>query len=120
MAQVTLHETQQQAALDENKLVDSKGRVIRLRELDPLQESRLILAVGAEAAMNIAYLNAYVLPVAMVEYINEDYFGCPQSQGQIDGTLKILGREGLLAIMEHLQDKADQVDEEAEKAAIKN
>lgn len=118
MAKVTLRNSEAQAvgvdpAKKASSVVDSLGRTLKFREIDPLQESRLILAVGSTAAMNVAYLNAYVMPAAMVEYIDEDYHGCPQSQAQVDGMLKMLGREGMAAIVQHLQDQSTPDDEQA-------
>lgn len=60
---VTVHESsqpaEQVAAVKSNQVKDGKGRLITMRELDPVQESRLTVAVGPEMAMNVMYMNLY-------------------------------------------------------------
>lgn len=107
MSQVTVKEpTAAQAAVspEEEKtvLTDSKGRRITLRELDPLQESRIFIAVGAANAANHTYMSGYAFPAAMVESIDDVDYSVPANQAQIDGRLKHLGREGMLAIREYM------------------
>ena len=124
MTKVTLRESAvaevKPAAPVKDTVTDSKGRVIKLRELDPLQQSRLTLAVGSEAAMNQAYMGAFVYPVAMVEYIDEDFYGFPASIAQIESMLKVLGSEGTAAVIKYLSEKAEAASAEAEKQAAKN
>lgn len=96
----------QSAVSQEEKtvLTDSKGRHITLRELDPLEESRIFIAVGAANAANHTYMSGYAFPAAMVESIDDIDYQIPVNQAQIDGRLKHLGREGMLAIREYMID----------------
>lgn len=115
---------------DEEKtvLTDARGRKIALRELDPLQESRIFLAVGADNASNSQYMSGYAFPSAMIEYIDGEYFAIPSNLKQIEARLTILGREGMLAIREYmlkaLKDAEEKVGEdsgkEGEQQAAKN
>lgn len=128
MAKVTVHEDSGQneakkAAIPEKKSVtDSKGRKIVLREIDPLQQARLVIGVGAEAAANGPYMAAFVFPVAMVEQIDDDFYGFPANIKQVEAMLKTLGNEGMAAIMAHFKEEAEAQESrnEAERAAVKN
>ena len=108
MSKITVKEqpVAQPAASQEEKtvLTDSKGRHITLRELDPLEESRIFIAVGAANAANHTYMSGYAFPAAMVESIDDIDYQIPVNQAQIDGRLKHLGREGMLAIREYMID----------------
>lgn len=95
-------ETVEQVQELSNVLKDAKGRQIVLRELDPLQESRIFIAVGAANAANHTYMSGYAFPAAMVESIDDVEYQIPVNQAQIDGRLKHLGREGMLAIREYM------------------
>ncbi|TKI03579.1 hypothetical protein [Martelella alba] len=102
-----------------NEVIDSRGRVIKVRDLGPLEESRVLLIVGPQASVNMAYLNAYVFPAAKVESIDGDPYPIPQTQAQIDAVLKILGREGMSAVLDLIYPK-ESTDNNAEDAAAKN
>lgn len=108
MPKITVKEQSapQPATSQEEKtvLTDSKGRNITLRELDPLEESRIFIAVGAANAANHTYMSGYAFPAAMVESIDDIDYQIPVNQAQIDGRLKHLGREGMLAIREYMID----------------
>ncbi|MBB3307703.1 MULTISPECIES: hypothetical protein [unclassified Enterobacter] len=98
---VTVHEkprSDEPSVAVSNQVTDTRGRVIRYRELDPLQESRLILAIGAQAAMNPVYVNVYAIPAARVSDIDGDEYAIPQTQAQVDAMISILGREGMDAL----------------------
>jgi hypothetical protein len=101
------------------QVIDELGRVIILRDIDPLSESRLILAVGSKAAINPIYMNMYVFPAARVESIDGDPYGLPQNQAQVDSILAVLGRKGMDALSAHLfQDVSTE--SSSEEAAAKN
>ncbi|MBV8048999.1 MAG: hypothetical protein JO171_17755 [Paludibacterium sp.] len=101
-------------------LTDSRGRVIQLRELDPLQQARLVMAVGSELSTNAVYMNGFALPAAMVAHIDDDFFGFPASISQIEDMLKLLGNEGMAAVNEHLLGRLEAARADAEVAAAKN
>lgn len=128
MTKVTVHENAAPAAEAPKKpqfetVIDSRGRVIQLRELDPLQQARLVMGVGSEAAANSVWMNGFCLPAAMVAFIDEDFFGFPSSVRQVETMLGILGNEGMAAISAHLLKKLEDAKEaalSAEQAAAKN
>lgn len=112
-------------------LQDSRGRTIQLRTLDPLQKSRVVMAVGGDNAANSVYMGAFVLPAASVVYIDDVPYGLPQTLVQIESVLKELGAEGMEAIEKHMmaeyeaaKAKADAENSaqalSAEQAAAKN
>lgn len=109
-------ETQAQKAA-KNQIKDSLGRVITLRELDPLQESRVFLIVGAENSSNSAYMQGYAFPAVMIESIDGDHYAIPTSMGQIEGRLTLLGKEGMAAIrvymLNAIRDAQKFIDEKA-------
>lgn len=121
---VTVHE-QHIAAPEEptlpDQVTDTRGRKIRYRELDPLQESRLILAIGAQAAMNPVYVNVYAIPAARVAEIDGDEYAIPQTQAQVDAMISILGREGMDALAAHFFPTGDLTSaDHCSRAATKN
>lgn len=112
---------------DKTVLTDSKGRKITLRELDPLQESRIFMAVGPENSGNSAYMSGYAFPAAMVEYVDSDFYSIPANLKQIEGRLVVLGREGMLAIREYMlkalrdaEDGGENAVNDATEEAAKN
>lgn len=123
MAKVTVHENDQPtvAAVEvkSNQVKDAKGRLITMRELDPVQESRLTVAVGPEMAMNVMYMNLYAFPVAAVAEIDGDDYPVPHNPKQIETMLAILGKHGLKAASTWLREKSKE-DDEATEAAAKN
>lgn len=132
MTKLTVHEEANTEIREKAKpkfesVKDSLGRVIQLRELDPLQQARLVMAVGGEVAGNQTYMNGFALPAAMVAHIDDDFFGFPSSIKQIEDMLKELGAEGIGAINLHLLQKyeaakkeIEQAAQDAERAAAKN
>jgi len=123
MAKVTVHENDQPAAavadVKSNQVKDAKGRLITMRELDPVQESRLTVAVGPEMAMNVMYMNLYAFPVAAVAEIDGDDYPVPQNAKQVETMLAILGKHGLKAASAWLREKSKE-DDEVTEAAAKN
>ena len=124
MVQVTVHENNKPAAAapstEANQVRDAAGRLITLRELDPVQESRLTVAVGPEMAMNVMYMNMYAFPVAAVADIDGDEDPVPQNPKQIEGMLAILGKSGLKAVTSWLREKSKEEEDEATETAAKN
>ena len=124
MVQVTVHENNKPAAAapstEANQVRDAAGRLITLRELDPVQESRLTVAGGPEMAMNVMYMNMYAFPVAAVADIDGDEYPVPQNPKQIEGMLAILGKSGLKAVTSWLREKSKEEEDEATETAAKN
>ena len=125
MVKVTVHENERPAAavapetLSSNQVKDAKGRLLTMRELDPVQESRLTVAVGPEMAMNVMYMNLYAFPVAAVAEIDSDEYPVPQNPRQVETLLAILGKQGLKAASGWLRERARD-DEDITEAAAKN
>lgn len=123
MVQVRVHETLPTVAestVKSDQIQDASGRVITLRELDPVQESRLTVAVGPEMAINVMYMNMYAFPAAAVADIDGEEYPLPQNPKQIEGMLAILGKSGLKAVSASLRVRAKDEDDEATATAAKN
>lgn len=109
-----------------NIVIDSKGRTLKLAELDVLAESRLIRLIGGEAAMNQPYMRLYVMPAVSVVEIDAEPMPLPQTQREIDAAISRLGHEGINAVIEHWSEQRKAAEaalaekEAAEKAALKN
>lgn len=124
MSKLTVHEdkpAEQKQAIDGAGVVkDSRGRVIKIRELDAVQEARVFCSAGAEDAVNMPYMNMYVFPAAKVESIDGENYSVPTNKMQINGMLSILGKDGLNAVQKFMFDemdakKASQIDDAAAK-----
>ncbi|WP_426102903.1 hypothetical protein [Pseudomonas sp. PSPC3-3] len=98
---------------------DSLGRTIQLRKLGPLEQGRIVMAVGGEIAGNQTYMSGFALPAAMVVYIDDVGFGLPQTNKQIEAVLQELGEEGMHAINAHFTEKYEASQAEAEAKALK-
>lgn len=123
MVQVRVHETPSAVAespVISDQVRDASGRVITLRELDPVQESRLTVAVGPEMAINVMYMNMYAFPAAAVADIDGEEYPLPQNPKQIEGMLAILGKSGLKAVSASLRSRSKDEDDEATEIAAKN
>ncbi|WP_337021824.1 hypothetical protein [Pantoea anthophila] len=123
MVQVRVHETPSAVAespVKSDQVRDASGRVITLRELDPVQESRLTVAVGPEMAINVMYMNMYAFPAAAVADIDGDEYPLPLNPKQIESMLAILGKSGLKAVSASLRARSKDEDDEATATAAKN
>lgn len=123
MSKVTVKEAAQVnevvAEKESNVITDGRGRQIVIRELDPLEESRLIFAIGSERSQNVVYVQAYAIPAACAAEIDGEPYSVPQNIQQLEGRMKILGRDGMNAVAAHLY-KALDTGESGEKEATKN
>lgn len=131
MTTVKVKEDVRQPVVDKKpkfeSVVDALGRTIQLRQLDPLQQGRLVMAVGGDVAANATYMNGFALPAAMVAHIDDDFFGFPTTVKQIEAMLTQLGPDGMAAVNGHLMAKyeaaqaaAEAKAASAEQAAAKN
>lgn len=123
MVQVRVHETPPTVAespVRSDQVWDASGRVITLRELDPVQESRLTVAVGPEMAINVMYMNMYAFPAAAVADIDGEEYPLPQNPKQIESMLAILGKNGLKAVSAFLRARSKDDEDEATETAAKN
>lgn len=101
-------------------VTDARGRVIKIRELDAVQEARVFCAAGADDAVNMPYMNMYVFPAAKVEEIDGEKYAVPTNRLQINGMLSVLGKAGLNAVQEFMfqqisEESAAQLDDNAAK-----
>jgi hypothetical protein len=131
VTKVTVKETAEQVEAPKKPkfetITDSRGRTIQLRKLDPLQQARLVIAVGGEISMNSVFMNGFALPAAMVVFIDDVGFGLPATLKQIESMLSELGEEGMAAITDSMiakhklaEAEAIATAESAEQAAAKN
>jgi hypothetical protein len=123
MVQVRVHEKPPAVAkspVRSDLVRDASGRVITLRELDPVQESRLTVAVGPEMAINVMYMNMYAFPAAAVADIDGEEYPLPQNPKQIESMLAILGKSGLKAVSAFLRARSKDDEDEATETAAKN
>jgi len=123
MVQVRVHETPPAVAkspVRSDQVRDASGRIITLRELDPVQESRLTVAVGPEMAINVMYMNMYAFPAAAVADIDGEEYPLPQNSKQIESMLTILGKHGLKAVSAFLRARSKDDEDEATETAAKN
>lgn len=127
MTKLTVNEVksgvQPMQAASQEVITDSLGRALTLRKITPLLQSRITLGIGVQAAMNEAYMTAFVYPSAMVASIDSDEYRVPTSVIAVEAMLTILGDEGINALMEYFKKKHDeQVSDssDAEGLAIKN
>lgn len=122
MTKVTLKDEQATfVAPKKNKfesIQDTLGRTIQLRELDPMQQARLVMGVGPEVAQNGTYMNNFAVPAAMVAHIDDEFFGFPSNIKHIETMLTTLGTEGMEAIGNHLAAKFAARRDELERAAL--
>jgi hypothetical protein len=122
MAKITVTEPVAPVHVDQKpkftSIQDSRGRNIQLRTLDPLQRSRIIVAVGGELSANGPYMSAFAFPAASVVFIDDVGFGLPQTAKQIDAVLAELGDDGYSAIEKHMiaEYEAAKAKQEAEAA----
>lgn len=123
MVQVRVHETPPAVAkppVRSDQVRDASGRIITLRELDPVQESRLTVAVGPVMAINVMYMNMYAFPAAAVADIDGEEYPLPQNPKQIESMLAILGKNGLKAVSAYLRARSKDEEDEATETAAKN
>ena len=108
--------TVEQPALPDNIVTDSKGRVLKVAEPDVLAESRLMRLVGAEAALNPAYMRLYVIPAVSVVEIDGEEMPFPMNQREVDAAISRLGHHGIDAVLKRTAEK----NKAEEDAAVKN
>lgn len=122
MAKLTVTESVAPVHVDQKPkfttIQDSRGRTIQLRKLGPLEQGRIVMAVGGDIASNQTYMSGFALPAAMVVYIDDTPFGLPQNNKQIESVLQELGEEGMSAINEHFLEKYEAAKAEADAKAL--
>lgn len=118
MTKVTVNQSAPPVHVDQKprfeQIQDSRGRTIQLRKLGPLEQGRIVMAVGGDTASNQTFMSGFALPAAMVVYIDDLPYGLPNSLVQIEAVLKELGEEGMQAINEHFLAKYEAAKAEAD------
>ncbi len=122
MTKVTVTEAAAPVHVDQKPkfttLQDSRGRTIQLRKLGPLEQGRIVMAVGGDIASNQTYMSGFALPAAMVVFIDDVGFGLPKTNKQIETVLQELGEEGMEAINKHFLEKYEAAKAEADAKAL--
>jgi len=110
---VTLHPAPQDGpasetaeVLPDDIVVDARGRKLKIKDPDILRESRLVKVMG-DAASNVAYMTGYVTTAAMVVEIDGEPVPFPMSEKEVDAAIVRLGREGIMAVVTHLNKQAE-------------
>ena len=85
------------------QVIDSRGRVLKLRKLDILSESRLVRMLGQDTVTNSIYMNGYVIPAVMVSEIDGEALFLPMSERQMEALIQRLDNDGLEAVLNYLQ-----------------
>ena len=104
-------------ALAGGVVTDAKGRRITLRELDFLEESRLVRMLGSDASMNAMYMKGYVIPAACVAAVDGESYAVPATAKEVEASIKRLGRDGFTAIAAVLY---PGLDDEGSEEDLKN
>jgi hypothetical protein len=106
--------------LPANVVIDARGRRLVIEEPDFLTESRIMRAIG-DASSNQHYVLAYVMPAVMVVEIDGTKVPPPVTNQQVEAAITRVGREGMLAVLGHIEAKAKVATEAADTAdALKN
>jgi hypothetical protein len=106
------------AAQAEVVVTDARGRKITLRKPGVLSQFRLIRVLGAEASANGTYVNM-VLPLTFVTAIDGAPQFAAQNEIEIEHLIQQLDEDGILAVMNGVQDNFAAADPEAQKNAVK-
>lgn len=83
-------------------VTDSKGRVLKIKEPDFLQESRINRLVG-DSSTNVGYMCGYVLPAIHVVEIDGNPVPFPTNNLQLEALIGRLGREGRDAVAKYFE-----------------
>ncbi|MFI4985821.1 MAG: hypothetical protein ACHQF3_00095 [Alphaproteobacteria bacterium] len=98
-------------------ITDSRGRVLKIRELNIVEEQDIIELVGDTRATNRLWMTR-TLAICSVAAIDGVEYLVPKGLYELRAATERVGREGLAAIFGAEQEKADAADEE--KATAKN
>jgi hypothetical protein len=124
MTKVTINESAPPVHVDQKPrfetIQDSRGRTIQLRKLGPLEQGRIVMAVGGDTASNQTFMAGFAMPAAMVVYIDDVGYGLPNSLVQIEAVLKELGEEGMEAINQNFLAKYEAAKAEADAKSAKD
>lgn len=102
--------------MSENIVIDAKGRKIVTRDLNVLQQIKLLRAIGAEQSNNQPYVRMVMMAASVVS-IDDIPRPLPTNEMQIDGAIGSIGDEGFAALMVDMQRKAEAMMAAAEAAA---
>lgn len=81
------------------ELTDASGRKLVLREIEILEESRIVRMCGDDAT-NQGYMMGYVMPACMVASIDGDPLPIPANKRELEFAIKRVGRSGMAAVLE--------------------
>lgn len=97
-------------------IIDAKGRKLTLRDMNVLDQVRLLRAIGADQSRNQPYVQI-VNMAASVSQIDEVPCIMPTNERLIDAAIERIGDEGFAAIMVEMQRRVDALMAAAEAAA---
>lgn len=101
--------------MSDHRIEDARGRTLSLRRLSMLDRLRLFKAVGADLAMNDAYLGVASL-AASITAIDSMPLPFPENEAAVENAVERLGEEGIEAAALALE----RGNQEAEKALAGN
>jgi hypothetical protein len=96
---------------------DGSGRKIFLRKPDVLSQYRLIEVLGTSAA-NTTYVSM-VLPLIYVVKVGDEDVTLPAHKSEVDALIKMLGDEGVEAVMVGVAKHWGKQDPQGDKDALK-
>ncbi len=100
------------AAAQTEDIQDLRGRTLRIRNLNILDQTRLLRAIGGEQSGNQVYVRI-VQAAAAVSHIDGRPLPAVTNERQIDARLELLGDEGMLAVSLHQQAKVAELEAKA-------
>ncbi|MCF3945304.1 hypothetical protein AiwAL_04690 [Acidiphilium sp. AL] len=83
--------------MSERRIEDARGRTLSLRPLTMLDRLRLFKALGAELAMNDAYLGVAALAASVVA-IDAVPLPFPANEAAVENAVERLGEDGIEAV----------------------
>ena len=90
-----------------NEVTDKAGRKLVLREIEILDEARIVRMCG-DASSNQGYMMGYVMPAVAVASIDGDPCPIPMTERELEFTIKRVGRDGMTAVMDHIVKRAQE------------
>ncbi len=96
---------------------DSRGRSLTLRKMNALQNSRIVRLVGADDAMNQAYMTGFVLPSVLVSEIDGEPVSIPETRIQLEAAINRLDDAGISAVLDYLVSQSQTSDSAKDEVA---
>ncbi len=91
---------------NDEEVIDARARVLKLRRIGALDQSRLVLMLGGDVASNGPYMSAFVFPVCSVREIDGESIDIPKNQLQLDALIQRLDDDGINAVTAHFVERS--------------